>query len=84
MTTGKVVEIVKSKGYGCIETDLGEKMFCHQRWLKKVRFKDLCVGSEVAFSINQGPRGPRAYNIILSSDLPQPKTVRIAELLFKE
>ncbi len=84
MTKGKVVEIVKSKGYGFIETDIGERIFFHQRWLKKIRFKELDIGSEVAFSVNEGPRGSRAYNIIFSSDLPKPKTVRIAELLFKD
>jgi len=83
MCKGKIVEIERSKGYGFIESDNGERIFFHQRWLKRIRFRDLKVGDEVAFTINQGPRGPRASNLIYPEDIPRPKKERIAELLFK-
>lgn len=83
MCLGKIVEIVKSKGYGFIETADGERVFFHQRWLKKLKFRDLEVGIEVAFTINMGPRGARAHNMCRPEDRPLPKKERIAELLFK-
>jgi CspA family cold shock protein len=84
MSTGKIVEIERSKGYGFIEGANGERIFFHQRWLKKIRFRDLKPGDEVAFLINQGPRGPRAFNMIYPEDIPIPKKQRIAELLFND
>lgn len=84
MCKGKIIEIERSKGYGFIESENGERVFFHQRWLKKIRFRDLTVGDEVAFSVNQGPRGPRAFNMMLPEDMPLSKKQRIAELLFDD
>ncbi len=82
MCKGKIVEIERSKGYGFIETEEEEeRVFFHQRWLRKIRFRDLEVGDEVVFTINQGPRGPRAFNMTSPGDIPISKKERIAELL---
>ncbi len=84
MQKGKVVEINRSMGYGFILTEDGQRIFFHQRWLRQLRFKDLDIGTELVFVINQGPRGPRAHNIMRPSDVPISRQERIAELLFKE
>lgn len=84
MYKGKIVEINRPKGYGFIETGEGTRVFFHQRWLKKIKFSDLNIDTEIAFSVNQGPRGPRAFNILFSTDIPLSKKDCIAELLFKD
>jgi len=66
MYKGTVKSIDRSKGYGFIETDEGEKIFFHQRWLRKIKFRELNEGDEVVFSVNAGPRGARAYHINLA------------------
>ncbi len=83
MILGKIIEIIRSKGYGFIESEEGERIFFHQRWLKNLKFRDLNIGDDVAFMIKQGPRGPRAHNMMLPKDVPPTRQERIAELLFK-
>ena len=83
---GKIKSIERPKGYGFIEADDGQKVFFHQRWLRKVKFKDLEEGDEVVFSINMGTRGPRAYNLNLA-DNEELETVaagRRGDELFKD
>lgn len=67
MPTGKISGIVKRNGYGFVETDSDPRIFFHQRWLEGVRFRELRVGDEVIFQLDQGPRGPRARNLTLLS-----------------
>ncbi|UCD93378.1 MAG: cold shock domain-containing protein [Candidatus Zixiibacteriota bacterium] len=86
MDKGRIKTIERSKGYGFIETDEGHKIFFHQRWLRKVKFKDLEEGDEVVFSVNMGTRGPRAYNLNLA-DNEELETVtagRRGDELFKD
>ena len=80
---GIIKEIERSSGYGFIEAENGRKIFFHQRWLRKVRFRNLNVGDEVTFSINDGPRGPRAHHLSLASD-EEEIVRRPVELLFKD
>ena len=85
MARGKITLIERPKGFGFIETDVGLKVFFHQRWLKKLRFRDLKIGDEVVFAINRGPRGPRAYNISLSSEDGESELIsRSIEKIFKD
>lgn len=85
MHRGKITLIERPKGYGFIESDVGDRVFFHQRWLRKMKFRDLDVGSEVTFAINQGPRGLRAYNIALATDEGDDKyKARPIEKLFKD
>ncbi len=71
MHEGIIKIIERSKGYGLIELPDGELIFFHQRWLRKIRFRDLRVGDEVAFTIVRGPRGPRASIIGRVGDITQ-------------
>jgi len=81
--TGVIKEIVRDKGYGFIEAVDGRMVFFHQRWLKKLRFRNLNIGDEMAFLINDGPRGLRAFNLRLASDEDE-IVRRPVELLFKD
>jgi cold shock protein len=81
--TGVIKELVRASGYGFIESEDGHMVFFHQRWLKKIRFRDLNIGDEMAFLINDGPRGPRAFNLHLASD-EEEIVRRPVELLFKD
>ncbi|SYZ72569.1 Cold shock protein CspB (modular protein) [Candidatus Zixiibacteriota bacterium] len=84
MFRGKVIEIDRPRGFGFIKTDSGEKIFFHQRWLRKIRFRELQIGDEVIFTINQGPRGPRAHNLRLAADAEEIVQVSRGDELFKE
>ena len=85
MFKGKIKSIERSKGFGFIETDEGEKVFFHQRWLRKIKFRDLNEGDEVVFSANMGPRGLRAYHLNLAGN-EEGEQVRVtrADELFKD
>lgn len=82
MIKGKIVVIERSKGYGFIEADDGSEIFFHQRWLRKIKFRELNIGDEVVFAVHTGPRGLRAYNLVPASYREEVKP-RPVELLFK-
>ncbi len=84
MFKGKVIEIDRPRGFGFIETDEGAKIFFHQRWLRKIRFRDLNIGDEVVFAVNHGPRGLRAHNLQLAADIDDMVQVSRGDELFKE
>ena len=84
MYKGVIKSIERPKGFGFIETEDGQTVFFHQRWLKRIKFRDLSEGDEVVFAINQGPRGPRAFNIGLPSAGDDFKRRRPIEQLFKD
>lgn len=86
MERGKIKTIDRPKGFGFIETDEGTKVFFHQRWLRKIKFKDLKEGDEVAFEINDGPRGPRAFNVGIASPSDREELVRVraGDSIFKD
>ncbi len=85
MYKGIISSIERSKGYGFIEAEDGERIFFHQRWLRKVRFRDLHKGDEVVFLVNMGERGPRAHHINLAANIESRDTYisRKAEAIFK-
>jgi len=81
MSKGIIESIERTKGYGFILSEDGDKIFFHQRWLRNLRFRDLREGDEVTFSINMGPRGMRAYHLRLAADNEkEPKSERIADI----
>lgn len=85
MFKGKIKSIERSKGFGFIETDEGDKVFFHQRWLRKTKFRDLNEGDDVVFSANMGPRGLRAYHLSLAGDEEgEPVRITRANELFKD
>ena len=65
MPTGKVKWFNDSKGFGFIELDDGTgDVFVHHSDIQGEGFKTLAEGEEVQFDVEQGPKGPRATNVL--------------------
>jgi len=56
-----------SKGYGFIERQGGEDVFVHYTAIQSEGFRNLTEGQRVEFSIERGPKGLQASNVILAS-----------------
>lgn len=53
-----------SKGYGFIARDGGEDIFVHFSAIQGNGYKSLDEGQKVEFSIEQGPKGLQAANVV--------------------
>ena len=56
-----------SKGYGFIERQGGEDVFVHYTAIQSEGFRNLTKGQRVEFSIERGPKGLQASNVIIAS-----------------
>jgi len=65
----RVVGTVKwfngSKGYGFIARDGGPDVFVHFSAIQGEGFKNLDEGQKVEFTIEQGPKGLQAANVVI-------------------
>lgn len=62
--TGVVKWFNEDKGFGFIaQEDGGKDVFVHFRSIASEGFKTLTEGQRVAFSIEQGQKGPQAANV---------------------
>ena len=65
----RVVGTVKwfngSKGYGFIARDGGPDVFVHFSAIQADGFKNLEEGQKVEFTIEQGPKGLQAANVVI-------------------
>lgn len=52
------------KGYGFIEREDGDDVFVHYSAIQEVGFKSLDEGQRVEFTIEQGPKGLQAANVV--------------------
>ena len=52
------------KGYGFIEVEDSEDVFVHYSALQTEGFRTLDEGQRVEFSIEQGPKGLQARNVV--------------------
>ena len=53
-----------NKGYGFIEQQGGEDVFVHYSALQSEGYRSLDEGQQVEFSIERGPKGLQASNVV--------------------
>ena len=64
VTKGRVKWFDEKKGFGFIEREGGKDVFVHFSQIQSDKFKTLADGQEVEFSIEEGPKGPQAINVV--------------------
>lgn len=64
MASGTVKWFSDKKGYGFIESDEGNDFFVHHTDISGSGFKSLNEGERVTYDVEQGPKGPKAANVI--------------------
>jgi CspA family cold shock protein len=62
-TTGTIKRIT-DKGFGFIAAPDGTEYFFHQSACTSTPFDSLREGDNVTFTVGQGPKGPRAENVV--------------------
>jgi len=63
--TGTVKWFNSSKGYGFIERQGGPDIFVHFTAIRSEGFRTLQEGQKVEFSIEQGPKGLQAADVVV-------------------
>ena len=63
MVKGKVKWFNDSKGFGFLEQENGEDVFCHFSAITGDGFKSLQEGDAVEFELVKGPKGLQASNV---------------------
>jgi CspA family cold shock protein len=66
--TDRIVGTVKwfngTKGYGFLARENGEDVFVHYTAIQMQGFRNLVEGQKVEFSIEKGPKGLQAVNVV--------------------
>jgi CspA family cold shock protein len=62
--TGIVKWFSASKGYGFISREGAADVFVHHSSIQAEGFRTLEEGQRVEFSVEQGPKGPQAANVV--------------------
>ncbi|GFO60505.1 cold-shock protein [Geomonas silvestris] len=63
MANGRVKWFNDSKGFGFLEQENGEDVFCHFSAISGDGFKSLVEGDDVTFDVTKGPKGLQATNV---------------------
>jgi len=63
MAKGKVKWFNDSKGFGFLEQENGDDVFCHFSAISGDGFKSLQEGDSVEFEVVKGPKGLQAENV---------------------
>ncbi len=64
MAEGKVKWFNESKGFGFLTSDDNVDVFVHYSSIQGDGFKVLNEGDSVSFEIEDGPKGPKAVNVV--------------------
>jgi len=64
MTQGTVKWFNDSKGFGFITAEDTTDVFVHHTSIQGSGFKSLAEGDNVSFDTEQGPKGPKAINVV--------------------
>lgn len=64
MANGTVKWFNESKGFGFITTEDNVDVFVHYSSIQSNGFKSLAEGDSVSFDIENGPKGPKAINVV--------------------
>ncbi len=64
MANGTVKWFNESKGFGFITGEDGSDVFVHYSSIQSNGFKSLAEGDKVSFDTEQGPKGPKASNVV--------------------
>lgn len=64
--TGTVKWFNASKGYGFIAREDGPDVFVHYSAIQSDGYRSLTEGQKVEFSIEKGPKGLQATNVIVA------------------
>jgi len=64
-TIGTVKWFNGTKGYGFISREGGEDVFVHHSAIQAEGFRDLAEGQQVEFTIEKGPKGLQASNVVV-------------------
>ncbi len=63
MAIGKVKWFNDAKGFGFLEQENGDDVFCHFSAITGDGFKSLQEGDDVEFDVVNGPKGLQASNV---------------------
>jgi cold shock protein len=63
MAKGKVKWFNDAKGFGFLEQENGDDVFCHFSAITGEGFKSLQEGDDVEFDVVKGPKGLQAANV---------------------
>lgn len=64
MANGTVKWFNDSKGFGFISQENGGDVFVHYADIQDQGFKSLAEGQAVSFEVVDGPKGPKAANVV--------------------